>query len=179
MPGGVLKPIPRNVERAIRQQAPAANWESLKGLAEQYQLERDHLQKKEAPSQTRASLDNIIERAVLLRRDLLMLKEESTYAIGGWRLIDATAQQLLVLAQAGKAGHNEIVPRAGRPASLKQGFVRSVAGVLERDGYAVDATPNGLLVAVVSDLLDVYSDKPADVPALVRSALRENPSETS
>jgi hypothetical protein len=175
MPGGAVKEIPSHIEAAVRRMAPEADWGSLRSLAVNYQLERDHAERKETPSASRKSLDNIIETALYLRRDLALLKEEAADAIGDWNLIEATSRQLTLLINASKAGHNEIAPRDGRPGSLRKSFVRSVAGILARAGYETDGTPNGLLVAVVSDLLDVYDDKPADVPALVRSAMRENP----
>lgn len=177
MPGGVLKPIPAPAERAIKRIVPNADWGALKFAAQQYQLEREH--QPETPAQIRSSLDSIIERAAYLRRDLRLLKEESADAIGDWQLIDATAHQLDKLINASKIGHNQTTPRTGRPASLRKGFVRSVAAILKRGGYSADSTPNGVLVAVTAEFLNLYGDKPADVPALVRSALRENPAKSA
>jgi hypothetical protein len=174
MPGGAVKPIPAHIERAIKRIAPNADWGSLGFAAEQYQLESEH--KAEPRAAIRSNLENIVERAVLLRRDLQLLKEDSRDAIGDWNLIYETANQLDRLISASKVGRNNTSPRQGRPRSLRKGFVRSVASILARAGYEVDGTPNGQLVAVVSELLHLYGDKPADVPALVRSAMRENPS---
>lgn len=177
MPGGAVIPIPPQIERAIGRMAPNADWHSIRSAAVNFQLERDHLPKAESPSETRTVLSGIIDRAILLRRDLMMLREESTEAVGGWPIIHATADQLSLLINEGKAGHNEIEPKGGRPASLRKGFVRNIAGILSAGGYEIDSKPNGLLVPIVSELLDLYGEKPADVPAMVRDAIRENPSE--
>lgn len=174
MPGGVVQEIPHVTKRAILRIAPNLNWASIEWHATIYQLERDHGPQKQSPGATRTALDGIIRQAAELRRDLLLLKEESADAIGDWSLIDATASQLYRLISASKAGANEISPVGGRPESLRQGLVRSIAGALRDAGCTVDARPNGVTVPIVSELLKAYGDEPSDVPALVRSALREN-----
>ena len=177
MPGGAVIPIPPQIERAIGRMAPDADWQSIRSAAVNFQLQRDHIPKAESPSDTRASLSGIVERAVLLRRDLLMLREESTEAMGGWPIIHATTDQLSLLINASKAGHNEIEPKGGRPTSLRKSFVRNIAGILSAAGYQMDSKPNGLLVAIISELLDLYGEKPSDVSAMVREAIRENPAQ--
>lgn len=175
MPGGVIQPIPPHIERAIKRMVPNCDWLALRHAAENYQLESGH--RAETPAAIRVSLSNIVERAVELRRDLQLLGEESRDAVGDWNLIYATANQLTLLINSAKIGHNQTEPRSGRPASLRQSFVRNVAGILARAGYEVNGRPTGRLAAVVTELLGIYGDAPSDVPALVRSALRENPTQ--
>lgn len=171
MPGGVVKPMPENVRKALGRIVPNVDIDELFFHSSQYQLESEHI--AEPPAETRAALDAITEKAVVLSRDIRLLKEESRDAIGDWHLLDATVAQLSILTNAAKVGYNSIAPTRGRTKSHRQSFVRGLARLFESAGYKADARPNGELVAVVSELLSLYDDKPADVPALVRNALRK------
>lgn len=179
MPGGSVMMIPGHIEQAIKRMVPNADWALIRFIAEQYQMERDHLPDRQSPAETRKSLDAVIEKAVWLRCDLLMLPEESLNALDDFAAIDAAIGSLSRLIGTGKRGHNEVEPKDGAPPSLRKQFIRSLAGVLGKAGYEANGTPNGHLVAVTSELLSFYSDKPADVPAMVRGAMRENPQKAS
>lgn len=175
MPGGVVKPIPKNVEAAILRMVPEADFDAIRSCAQKYQIYSEH--SRETPRQTRISLSGIVKKAVHLRRDLQLLSEESRDAIGDWSVIDATIAQLSHLIGESKSGHNDIQPKDGRPASAKAILVRDVAEILGRAGYVADARPNGTLVPVITELLAVYvkkaTDETADPVKLVRNALEK------
>lgn len=168
--------LPESLVSAIRRQAPQIDLEELESIADTYRLlpilsfptARDdkkalaaiekHASKlmsaiTELGSPTRTNLDEKLKVARLPRA-----KDIRFHVLG--------------LAASCKELRSEIEPPKGPQDSRKNYVVRSIAKALQSAGYEVDASSNGLLVYLTTEILRHCDGVVPDVRSLVRNALR-------
>ncbi len=176
MPGGVVDPLPAKTREAIERQLPGLPLGIIESSFVHYQLLRGHT--PEPPAQVRATLDRIAKQAADLYVSLGTLSEEARHQLwdaiepaGGVAFFEQANHVSQALMGLARNAALDVELATGRPATWKHSLVRSLANILEGNGRSIDATPNGDLCFLTSEILTALHEKPGDVRSLVRDAL--------
>lgn len=176
MPGGVLKPIPENVQGKVIALAPDIDWERLRFAAENYGLQLGH--DAQAPKPMQKDLGKIADAAIKLQRDIALLSEEGldalcdgAGAVGGFQFIEQVQSTLFRLSSSAKSAHNAVEIKSGNPGSERKAFAVNVADILQDSGCMPETPQNGKYCQILGLLLTVYGDCPTDLRKLAETAL--------
>lgn len=184
MPGGVMPRLSDDARRRVAALCRDRCTDALERCFQNYGIALGHV--AEPGAAVREKLAAIAEKSVAARVELQTMSEEAHAALwdaiglaDGVAFYDAMIAGLSKLAGAGRSAHNATEVREGRRPSKRQAFVRDLAAALQAHRLEVSARPNGALCQISGILLSELDDCPADVAALVRNAMRENPPEAS